>query len=333
MTGQTYLVEDSELVAPAGSPGRFGGRWRLIGAGLSNVWRYGDLQLPAASGRLLLRGQNGTGKTTALEALWPFLLDLDRAKLRAGQSRTTTLASLMREGQTERKRIGYVWLTLSGPADEGVWSWGARLVFSNGSSPTVKVEPFAVPGAPLIDVPLTGPGGSTISTPEAFRELIEGAGGTVFADEDEYQTALANRVFETAQSDLVVLADRVRKVRNPSLLAATSADDAARSLREALPGVANDVIEATGQALASTEETRAAFQRDVDAAAILGELAGVWAGHAAEVAGRTADAAAVAQTELVKARRTRDTRETDPGTRSWPPNLPGGSQSGRGGAA
>ena len=103
-----------------------GGRWRLIGAGLSNVWGYGDLQLPAASGRLLLRGQNGTGKTTALEALWPFLLDLDRAKLRAGQSRTTTLASLMREGQTERKRIGYVWLTLSGPADEGVWSWGAR---------------------------------------------------------------------------------------------------------------------------------------------------------------------------------------------------------------
>ena len=86
---------------------------------------------------------------------------------------------------------------------------------------------------------------------------------------------------------------------------------AARSLREALPGVANDVIEATGQALASTEETRAAFQRDVDAAAILGELAGVGAGHAAEVAGRTADAAAVAQTELVKARRTRDTRETD----------------------
>ena len=48
-----------------GSPGR----WTLAGAGLAKVWRYGDLDLDAPSGRLLLRGANGTGKTTALEAL------------------------------------------------------------------------------------------------------------------------------------------------------------------------------------------------------------------------------------------------------------------------
>lgn len=306
MTGQTYLVEDAELVAPAGNPRRFGGRWRLIGAGLSNVWRYGDLELPAASGRLLLRGPNGTGKTTALEALWPFLLDLDRAKLRAGQSRTTTLASLMREGQVERKRIGYAWLSFAGPGEEGIWSWGARLVFSNGSTPTVKVEPFAIPGRPLTDLPLTGPGRTSITTAEAFRDLVEAAGGIVFADEDEYVTALGNRVFEAARSDLIGLADRVRKVRNPSLLAVTSADQAAQALREALPGVSSDVIEATGQALASTDETRFAFQRDVEAAATLGGFAAVWAGHAVEVAGRAAALAVEAQADLTKANRKRD---------------------------
>lgn len=308
MTGQAYLIEEGGPVAPAGDGRRFGGRWRLVGAGLSNVWRYGDLQLPAASGRLLLRGPNGTGKTTALEALWPFLLDLDRTKLRAGQSRTTTLTSLMREGHAERKRIGYAWLTFAGPGEEGVSSWGARLVFSNGSTPTVRVEPFTVPGEPLVDLPLTGPGRTTITTADAFRDLVEGAGGVVFGSEEDYLTALGNRVFQTARSDLIVLAERVRKVRNPSLLATTSADEAARALREALPGVSNDVIEATGQALASTDETRAAFQRDVDAAATLGGFAEVWAGHAADVAGRVAESAGEAQAELTKANRYRDER-------------------------
>src|SRR5438105_12720620 len=72
---------------PAGSTERFGGRWRLVGAGLSNVWRFGDLELAARSGRLLLRGPNGTGKTTALEALWPYLLDLNSMRLAAGRAR------------------------------------------------------------------------------------------------------------------------------------------------------------------------------------------------------------------------------------------------------
>src|SRR5207249_4074707 len=82
------------------------GRWRLVGAGLSNVWRFGDLILDAASGRLLLRGPNGTGKTTALEALWPYLLDLNAQRLAAGKARPTSLASLMREGATGKRRYG-----------------------------------------------------------------------------------------------------------------------------------------------------------------------------------------------------------------------------------
>lgn len=309
MSEQELLVADHHIAPPAGDRGRFGGRWRMVGAGLSNVWRYGDLVLPAASGRLLLRGPNGTGKTTALEGLWPFLLDLDRNKLRAGQSRTTTLTSLMREGHADRKRIGYAWLTFAEPGDSARCSWGVRLVFSNGSTPTVKLDPFTIPGEPLIDLPLTGPGRSSITTPEAFRELVESVGGTVFADEDDYVTSLAGRVFEAARSDLIVLADRIRVVRNPSLLAATSAEEASRALREALPGVSGDVIEETGQALASTDETRAAFQRDVDAAATLGAFADVWSGHAADVAGRTTEAAAAARTELAQLIRAHDGRE------------------------
>src|SRR6187399_3241940 len=106
----------------AGSPFRFEHRWHLIGAGLSNVWRYGDLELPAASGRLLLRGPNGTGKTTALEALWPYLLDLDGRRLGAGKARNTHLSGLMREAAVGARRVGYVWLTFAAPHHDGASS-------------------------------------------------------------------------------------------------------------------------------------------------------------------------------------------------------------------
>ena len=66
LSAPTALFAEDDLQPPAGHPERFGTRWRLVEAGLSNVWKYGDLVLPTASGRLLLRGTNGTGKTTAL---------------------------------------------------------------------------------------------------------------------------------------------------------------------------------------------------------------------------------------------------------------------------
>lgn len=314
MSPHDMLLQDEEMTAQAGNRERFGGRWRLVSAGLSNVWRYGDLVLPAQSGRLLLRGPNGTGKTTALEALWPFLLDLDKTKLRAGQSRTTTLTSLMREGWSERKRVGYAWLTFAGPVDEQTRSYGARLVLSNGSTPVVRTEPFWIPGEPLEDMPLTGPGRATLTTAEAFREVVEHAGGRVFHDVDEYVADLGNQVFSASRRDLLALADRIRTVRNPNLLAATSSDAAAQALREALPGVSAEVIESTGEALAATEETRQALERDEEAAVTLTRFAEVWAGHAADVAGRSAERAAQARQALAAARRALTARESELGT-------------------
>src|ERR1039458_5604577 len=109
---------------PAGDISRFGRRWHLVGAGLSNIWHFGDLELPARSGRLLLRGPNGTGKTTALEALWPYLLDLNARLLTAGRGRPTSLPGLMRAGATGRRRTGYAWLTFEPPGQQQLRSAG-----------------------------------------------------------------------------------------------------------------------------------------------------------------------------------------------------------------
>lgn len=276
---------------------RFRKRWRLVAAGLSNVWRFGDLELAADSGRLLLRGPNGTGKTTALEGLAPYLLDLNAARMSAGKARTTNLSSLMREGATGKRRCGYAWLTLAGP-EEGIWSFGVRIQYSEGASPPVRVVPFAVPGRPLHDLKLYSAARAAL-TPEQFEQAVAACGGQLFETEDAYVAHLAARLFGVPDREAITtLATRLRQVRNPALLSNLSPQEAASALRESLPGVEEDVINATAEALAESDATRDAFARDKEAADILADFRAVWCAHIAEVVGAAAASASQAAREV-----------------------------------
>jgi SbcC/RAD50-like, Walker B motif len=307
----------------SGDPDRFARRWHLVGAGLSNVWRFGDLLLPARSGRLLLRGPNGTGKTTALEGLCPYLLDLNAARLPAGKSRTTSLRSLMETGATGKRRYGYLWLEVASPGETQVLSFGVRLQYSQGSSPAVTVIPFYLPGRPVIDLPLHGADRAPLSLDD-FTAGVEARGGEVFAEPEQYIARLGVLVVQQSPEDIRLLAERMRQVRNPTLLGEVSPREAAEALRASLPGVDRDVVAATAEALAESETTRNAFRRDSEAADVLTDFAEVWAGHVvdavhaahAEAAERQATAnrlrakarrAAVAATAARTARKKADT--------------------------
>lgn len=290
------LPADETDLPTCGNPDRFGGRWRFVGAGLSNVWRYGDLELPAHSGRLLLRGPNGTGKTTALEALWPYLLDLNSRKLSAGKARTTSLTSLMRDGADSKLRVGYIWASYAAPDTNDVVSYGVRISYSAGTAST-KAMPFFVPGRPLHELPLYEQRRATL-TVEAFTAAVVDAGGIVFASDDDYIRDLATRVFQTEPSGLVMLATRIRAVRDPTLLGEVSPAQAATALRASLPGVDPQVIADTADALAESDTTRAAFERDRDAAVRLDEFARVWAGHVVDVTDTTLSRATEAAAHL-----------------------------------
>lgn len=303
--GQGTLLLDTDPTAPAGNPERFLSRWRLTGAGLCNVWRYGDLALDTPSGRLLMRGANGTGKTTALEALCPYLLDLNASRLAAGKSRPTTLASLMREGADGKRRTGYAWLTFAAPQGDGhphaEQSWGVRLQYGPSSSPQVKVVPFTVPDRPLTDLDLHGPGREALRL-EEFTAAVEQAGGTVFPSPEEYVTHLSLQLWRGTADDVDRLTGRLRAVRNPSLLGDVSPSAAAEALRASLPTVDPAVVQATADALAASDETRDAFDRDRAASDVLADFAAVWTGHATDVLTRQHQVAFTAQQDLTAAR-------------------------------
>ncbi|GII52650.1 hypothetical protein Pth03_10390 [Planotetraspora thailandica] len=92
-------------------------RFKPSRAGLINIWDYTDEEFVFADGRLVLRGHNGSGKTKALEVLFPFILDgvVDARRLDpfSGENRTMKSNLLYRGQESE---YGFVWMEFAADA-------------------------------------------------------------------------------------------------------------------------------------------------------------------------------------------------------------------------
>src|ERR1700747_2668604 len=98
-----------------------GDRFKPTRAGVINVWDYVDEEWAFADGRLALRGHNGSGKTKALEVLFPFVLDgvADSRRLDPFSGENPPMKSnlLFRAQDSE---YGYTWMEFARqkPPDE-----------------------------------------------------------------------------------------------------------------------------------------------------------------------------------------------------------------------
>ena len=57
-------------------------RWKMNRIGFVNFWLYDEEDFQFEDGRLLLRGQNGSGKSITTQSFIPFILDGDRTPSR-----------------------------------------------------------------------------------------------------------------------------------------------------------------------------------------------------------------------------------------------------------
>lgn len=183
-------------------------RWRLERAGIINVYQYGNEVLDFRGGRLLLRGVNGSGKSTAMNMLLPFLLTASQRNIDAAREQSGLLRSWMLDGRDDAQPVGYLWIEFRLGDEYFVCGCGIK---ANRQADNVTTWWFATSKRPGIDFDLVV--GSVPLSAEALREKL--GGDPVFAQRDRraYKSLVEERLFGGASLDQHIRL--IDKVRNP----------------------------------------------------------------------------------------------------------------------
>ncbi|WP_330181130.1 endonuclease [Nocardia sp. NBC_01503] len=185
-------------------------------AGIVNLWDYRDQEFCFADGRLVLRGPNGSGKTKALEVLFPFVLDgrIEPRRLNpfAGEERTMKSNLLYRK---QESAYSYVWMEFA----RGTWDEPETVTVGIGmratrSSDKVTRWYFVADGRVGVDFSLLGPD----DRPLTRKQLAEQIGGDAIVDRPvEYRAAIDARMFGLGQQRYDQLINLILTLRRPQL--------------------------------------------------------------------------------------------------------------------
>jgi uncharacterized protein (TIGR02680 family) len=287
-------------------------RWQPLRLGLVELYHYDSEEFWFRDGRLLLRGNNGTGKSKVLSLTLPFLLDAHIKPSRiepdgdAGKKMSWNL--LM---GTHQRRMGYAWLEFGRIADDGrphYLTLGAGLSAAE-ARPQVDCWYFVIDDAadaPRInrDLWLTSEQ-RVVLTKERLREALEGR-GRVFDTAKDYRRAVDERLFRLGSQRYDALMDTLIQLRQPQL--SKKPDEAALSnaLGEALPPLAPELVQDVADAMGRLEEDRRQLEEYQTLARAVGQFERRYRVYAGTRSRREAGALRTAQTEFDNASRKRN---------------------------
>jgi uncharacterized protein (TIGR02680 family) len=223
-------------------------RWTLSRAGIINVYQYGDETLQFGGGRLLLRGVNGSGKSTAMNMLLPFLLDADTRRIDAAGEQSGVLRAWMLSGRDEPQPQGYLWLEVAKGDSYVNFGCGIR---ANRATDQVTIWWFITSRRVGLDLHLVE--GRVPISRDALRVLIEP--DPVFGQDQraDYRADLRRRIFGGADIDQHL--HLLRTVRNPRVGDRLDAE-LPQYLMDALPQLSDSALDDAAQPLEDLEEHR-----------------------------------------------------------------------------
>ncbi|MFD3508125.1 SbcC/MukB-like Walker B domain-containing protein [Nocardia sp. NPDC058666] len=185
-------------------------------AGIVNLWDYRDQEFSFADGRLVLRGPNGSGKTKALEVLFPFVLDgrIEPRRLNpfAGEERTMKSNLLYRK---QESAYSYVWMEFA----RGSWDDPETVTVGIGMRATRSADKvtrwyFVADGRAGVDFSLIGPD----DRPLTRKQLAEQIGSDAIVDRPvEYRAAIDARMFGLGAQRYDQLINLILTLRRPQL--------------------------------------------------------------------------------------------------------------------
>ena len=247
-------------------------RWELSRAGIVNVYQYGDETLHFAGGRLLLRGVNGSGKSTAMNMLLPFLLDADTRRIDAAGEQSGVLRSWMLSGRDEQQPVGYLWIELRRGGEHLTCGCGIR---ANRSTDRVTTWWFVTDRRPGVDLALVE--SRTPLSADALRATL--GASAVFAHDQRsaYRDEVRARLYGGADLDQHIRLLHV--VRNPRVGDRIDLD-LPTYLEDALPQLSEAALDDAAQPLEDLEEHRRNVEDLTRTVRALDALEGVYRGYA-----------------------------------------------------
>jgi uncharacterized protein (TIGR02680 family) len=237
-------------------------RWQPLRIGLVELFHFDSEEFWFRDGHLLLRGNNGTGKSKGLALTLPFLFDayLQPSRVEPDGDPGKRMEWNLLLGSYDR-RIGYAWIEFGRLAPNGTPHY---MTFGGGLSaaaarPQIDSWYFVIEdGADSLrlgqDIWLTSPQ-RVVLTKERLREALERR-GQVFETASSYRRAVDERLFRLGTTRYAALMDTLIQLRQPQLSKKPDEASLSDALTEALPPLATDLLSDVADALSQLEEDR-----------------------------------------------------------------------------
>jgi uncharacterized protein (TIGR02680 family) len=214
-------------------------RFEPTRAGIINMWDYRDEEFCFAGGWLVLRGPNGSGKTKALEVLFPFVLDgrIDPKRLNpfAAEDRTMKSNLLFRGGENA---VGYAWLELRHRATGEAVTIGIGLHAAKHRDTPVRWH-FVADGRVGEDFSLI----TADDRPMTRKQLAEEIGeSSLHASPTDYRAAIDQRLFGLGRERYEQLLTLILTLRRPQLAKNLDPVKLSDTLTDGLRPVDDDLI-------------------------------------------------------------------------------------------
>ncbi|MDH6127349.1 TIGR02680 family protein [Kitasatospora sp. GP82] len=250
-----------ETLLPA--PGRT--RWQPLRVGLVDLFYYDVEEFHFRDGRLLFRGNNGTGKSKVLALTLPFLLDGDlsphRVEPDADPKKRMEWNLLLGGEHPHPERLGYTWIEFGRLDEDGTAHYttlgcGLKAVSGRGiarhwyfvTDRRIGADP-ADGGLKLLDST-----GAAI-TRDRLAEALDGR-GLVYDSARAYRRAVDEALFGLGEQRYAALVDLLVQLRQPQLSKRPSEKALSQALTESLPPMDQAVVADVAEAFRSLDEEK-----------------------------------------------------------------------------
>lgn len=281
-------------------------RWQPLRLGLVELFHYDSEEFWFRDGHLLLRGNNGTGKSKVLSLTLPLLFDaqIKSARVEPDGDPGKKMAWNLLLGRHER-RMGYTWVEFGRLDESGRAHYLTLGCGLSAAAARAQVDSwfFLLEQARIGQDLWLMHASRVVLTRERLRDTLQSHAGQVFDTAAAYRRAVDERLFHLGPTRYAALMDTLIQLRQPQLSKRPDETNLSNALTEALPPMSPDLLADVADALNQLEEYRRELEEYETLERAVGQFNQRYRRYAATQARRQAASLRSAQTGFDNASR------------------------------